>query len=82
MPTGRAGAAGISGIYQVDGNTRLCRLVGDVFAQLEERPGMPLIAMFVSNRCSLLREVPVSAQVGYGLLRLGSLDNHVWFNRN
>jgi hypothetical protein len=30
-----------------------CRFVGDVVAQLEERPGMPLVAMCALNRCSL-----------------------------
>src|SRR5689334_13055829 len=29
------------------------RFVGDVLAQLEEGPGVPLVAMFVPNRCSL-----------------------------
>ena len=28
-------------------------LIGDEQAQLEEGPGMPLVAMFASNRCSL-----------------------------
>ena len=37
----------------MDRNAGLRRLVGDELAQLEEGPGMPLVAMFAPNRCSL-----------------------------
>ncbi|HEX8983075.1 MAG TPA: hypothetical protein VF792_09920 [Ktedonobacterales bacterium] len=53
MPTGATRAARVSGVYQMDRNPGPRCLVGDVLAQLIERPGMPLIAMFVSNRCTL-----------------------------
>src|SRR5262249_48282385 len=53
MPTGRARPAGVPGVHQVDRHASPCRLVGDVRSQLEERPGVPLVAMCPTNRCSL-----------------------------
>jgi len=53
VPTSRAGAARVSGIYQVDGNTGVRGLVADVRPQLEEGPRVPLVAMCPTNRCSL-----------------------------
>jgi len=53
MPTAAAGAARVPGVYEVDGNPGPGRLIGDVLPQLEERPGVPLVAMFALNRCSL-----------------------------
>src|SRR5262249_9213473 len=52
MPTLATGTAGVARVYKVDWHSGLRRLVGDILAQLEERPRMPLVAMFVSNRCS------------------------------
>jgi hypothetical protein len=59
MPTGRADAARILGVHQTHRHASPRRLIGDIRAQLEERPGMPLIAMFVSNRCSRLNPTEV-----------------------
>jgi hypothetical protein len=54
-------------------NTDLRRLIGDIVAKLEEGPGMPLVAMFASNRCSL----PNPAQVFESdcLARYGSFED-------
>src|SRR5262245_32247779 len=51
VPTERAGAAGVLGVYQEDGDARPSGLVGDRLAQLIEGPGMPLVAIGPTNRC-------------------------------
>jgi len=59
MPTGGAGATGSPRVYQMYRRACPCGLVAEELAQLEEGPGMPLVAMFAmfamfaSNRCSL-----------------------------
>ncbi len=53
MPTGRAGTRRIPGVNELDRNARPGRLVGNIHSELEESPGMPFIAVFAANRCSL-----------------------------
>src|SRR5215831_11494833 len=53
LPTAATGPASVARVYQIDRHASLRRLVGDTLAQLEERPGVPLVAMCPTNRCSL-----------------------------
>src|SRR5262249_4048930 len=55
MPTARARPAGVSRVDQMHWHAGPACFVGEELAQLEERPGMPRVAKFASNRYSLLR---------------------------
>ena len=53
MPTSRAGAAGIARVYQMQRHARPGGLVGEELAKLVESPGMPFVAMCVTDRYAL-----------------------------
>src|SRR5690348_6997657 len=53
MPIGRTRPTGIPWVYQMHGHACPGRFVGEELAQVEEAPGVPLVAMFASNRGSL-----------------------------
>src|SRR5258707_3119939 len=63
----------VSGINQMHRDPCPSRLVGDVLAELKEGPGMPLIAMLVSNRCPLSN--PTQVFEGECLARYGGFIN-------
>src|SRR5258708_37302665 len=63
----------VSGINQMHRDPCPSRLVGDVLAELQEGPGMPLIAMLVSNRCPLSN--PTQVFEGECLARDGGCSN-------
>src|SRR5260221_13572258 len=63
----------VSGINQMHRDPCPSRLVGDVLAELKEGPGMPLIAMLVSNRCPLSN--PTQVFEGECLARYGGFRN-------
>src|SRR5690348_6100615 len=49
MATGATGATRVSGVYQMQRDTCPSGFVGEKLAQLKEGPGVPLVAMFVTN---------------------------------
>src|SRR5712692_9487091 len=53
MPTVATGTAGIPRVNQSDRNTSPGSLIVDKRAELVESPGMPLVSVCTSNRCSL-----------------------------
>src|SRR5262249_8437770 len=80
VPTMAAGAAGVARVYQIDRHTGVRCLVGHVLAQLEDRPGVPLVALCPTNRCSLAdtREILKSdCLVGHGGFLNGLLADNV-----
>ena len=50
VATGRAGATGVSGVDHTQGHACPGGFVGEELAELEERPRMPRVTMFVTNR--------------------------------
>jgi len=53
VPTGRTGSARVAGVHQDQAYTCPCRFVGEKAPQLEEGPGMPLVALCPTDRSSL-----------------------------